>query len=210
MILALLWACASTPDVALEPAPSPIPNPGPMPSWTPPAPLASQLDNGAGLWVLADNDLPLISLRIVFPGGSATDPEESPGAAFMAGLLMEEGAGERDSLEMTRAFGRLAASASINVETQAIVASLDVAADRFDEAYALLVDELIRPRLARTHLLILRHDLLQVHHLALEVGQGVLRGHLDPILLQLVHLLEYQFLSFLHLLYMIIIFFLQF
>ena len=52
-------------------------------------------------------------------------------------------------MEMTRAFELLAASASIDVQTQAVIASLDVAADRFDEAYALLADTLIRPTLQR-------------------------------------------------------------
>ena len=148
-MLTLLLACATTPEPAPEPAVSPIPVPGPMPTWTAPAPQISELDNGGTLWVLADSDLPLVSLRIVFPGGAATDSEESPGAAYMAGLLMEEGAGERDSMEITRAFERLAASASIDVETQAVVASLDVAADRFDEAYGLMVDQLVRPLMQR-------------------------------------------------------------
>ena len=91
-MLTLLLACATTPEPAPEPAVSPVPVPGPMPNWTAPAPQISELDNGGTLWVLADSDLPLVSLRIVFPGGAATDPEESPGAAYMAGLLMEEGA----------------------------------------------------------------------------------------------------------------------
>ena len=149
MILSLLLACATTPEPAPEPAVSPVPVPGPMPSWTAPTPQARELPNGSTLWVLPDSDLPLISLRIVFPGGAATDPQESPGAAYMAGLLMEEGAGELDSLEMTRSFERLAAFASIDVETQAVVASLDVASDRFDEAYGLMVDQLVRPRMQR-------------------------------------------------------------
>lgn len=148
-MLALLWACATTPEVAPEPAVSPIPAPGPMPDWAPPAPEVSTMENGSDLWVIHDRELPLISLRIVFPGGAVTDPENASGAAFMAGLLMEEGAGDKDSLEMTKAFGLLAASASIDVDNQAIIASLDVASDRFDEAYALLVDELVRPALNR-------------------------------------------------------------
>ncbi|MEC7241699.1 MAG: pitrilysin family protein [Myxococcota bacterium] len=149
MIVSLLLACATVQEPAPEPSVSPIPQPGPTPEWTAPAPQVSDLDNGAKLWVLPDSDLPLISLRIVFPGGAATDPEGAAGAAYMAGLLMEEGAGERGSMEMTRSFERLAASASIDVEMQAVIASLDVAADRFDEAYQLMVDQLLRPLLQR-------------------------------------------------------------
>ena len=149
MIVSLLLACATLPEPAPEQTVSPIPVPGPTPAWTAPVPQVSELDNGAKLWVLSESELPLISLRIVFPGGAATDPEGAPGAAYMAGLLMEEGAGARDSMEITRSFERLAASASIDVETQAVIASLDVAADRFDEAYQLMVDQLLRPLLQR-------------------------------------------------------------
>ena len=72
MMLSLFLACASTPQLeptsAVETSPA-IPVAGPLPAWSPPAPQVGSLENGATLWVLPDRSLPLVSLRIVFPGG---------------------------------------------------------------------------------------------------------------------------------------------
>jgi len=149
MILALLWACATTPPTVSEAVIDPVPVPGDLPEWSPPAPVVSDLPNGSSLWLLQEDSVPLVSIRIVFPGGSALDPEKAPGAMWMAALMMEESAGERDSMAMTKAFELLAASASIDVDRQSVIVSLDVARDRLDEGLALVADQLMRPAFDR-------------------------------------------------------------
>jgi predicted Zn-dependent peptidase len=159
----------------------PVPVPGELPSWTPPAPSVSALPNGAGLWFLEDDTLPLVSLRIVFPGGAGLDPKKAPGAMWMAGLMLEESAGERDSMAMTKAFEVLAAQASIDVDRQAVILSLDVASDRFDEALALVADQLLRPtfdredweRVQYQQLLTLEQDREEGSALARELAQSL-------------------------------------
>jgi zinc protease len=149
MILALLWACATTPSPAPEAPVSLIPVPGEMPDWSPPIPDVSALGNGADLWLFADSSLPLVSVRIVFPGGAGLESDKAPGAMWMAALMMEESAGDRDSMAMTKAFEVLAASASIDVDQQSVIVSLDVAADRLDESLALVADQIMRPAFLR-------------------------------------------------------------
>jgi len=145
MMLALLFACATTPNPSPEVPVSLVPTPGEMPTWAPPKPTVSTLENGSNLWLLVEESLPMVSVRWVFPGGTALETEKAPGAMWMAGLMMEESAGERDTMAMTKAFEVLAASVSIDVNRQSVVVSLDVAADRLDEALVLVADQLLRP-----------------------------------------------------------------
>lgn len=149
MILALLWACATTPTPAPETPVSLVPVPGEMPDWSPPTPTVSQLGNGADLWLVADTSLPMVSVRIVFPGGAGLESDKAPGAMWMAGLMMEESAGDRDSMAMTKAFEVLAASVSVDVDQQSVIVSLDVAADRLDKSLALVADQILRPAFLR-------------------------------------------------------------
>jgi zinc protease len=159
MILALILACATTPSPATAVSESGVPVsgtqvsvvpvPGAMPSWSAPKPAVSTLANGSELWLLADDSLPMVSVRWIFPGGAGLDTAKAPGAMWMAALMMEESAGERDSMGMTKAFEVLAAQVSIDVDRQSVVVSLDVAAGRLDSALALVADQILRPAFAR-------------------------------------------------------------
>ena len=187
MMLSLLWACASTPQIELHPAEtvvSEVPVPGALPNWQPPVPTVMQMENGAALWVHADNRLPLVSIRLVFPGGSTADPLDAPGAHFMAARMMQESSGERDSMSVTRAFELLAASTNIRVNRQSTVVSLDVASERLDEALALIADQLLRPAFTREdwqrvrdqHLLTLTQQREETSSLAREVAHELYFG----------------------------------
>ena len=144
MIALLLFACASTPEVAPE-APPQIPVAGPMPLYEPPSPEVSTLANGLDLWVIEDHRLPLISLRVVLPGGSRMDPAEGWGTTYMAALMMEESAGERSTVEMSDAFGLLGADFWVSASKEGVVAHLDVLTHRFEEALPLLADAILSP-----------------------------------------------------------------
>ena len=52
----------------------PLPPPVAAKPVTPPAPTEHTLANSAKLWVIEDHALPLVSLRVTVPGGSAADP----------------------------------------------------------------------------------------------------------------------------------------
>ncbi|MEM6602862.1 MAG: pitrilysin family protein [Pseudomonadota bacterium] len=52
---------------------------------------------GTEIWHYKSDHLPLVSARIVFPHGSASDPENKVGLATLAAATMDEGAGPYDS-----------------------------------------------------------------------------------------------------------------
>jgi|GEM_PF-6527446 len=187
MMLSLLWACATTPQIEVQTAEmvvSDVPVPGELPNWKPPVPTVMDMENGAALWVHADNSLPLVSIRWVFPGGSGADPEGAAGSHFLAGRMMQESSGGRDAMAVTRAFEVLAASTGIRVNRQSTVVSLDVASERLDEALALIADQIVRPAFSREdwqrvrdqHLLTLQQERQETSSLAREVAHQLYFG----------------------------------
>ena len=187
MMLSLLWACASTPQIEVQSAEtvvSEVPIPGELPTWKPPVPTVMEMENGAALWVHSDNSLPLVSIRWVFPGGSSADPADAPGAHFLAARMMQESSGERDAMAVTRAFELLAASTSIRVTRESTVVSLNVASDRLDQSLALIADQILRPAFGREdwqrvrdqHLLTLQQQREETSSLAREVAQQLYFG----------------------------------
>ncbi len=144
MIAIFLLACAATPEVITEELPQ-IPVASAMPVYEPPSPEVSTLANGLDLWVIEDHRLPLVSLRVILPGGSRTDPAEGWGTTYMATEMMEESAGERSTVEMSNAFGLLGADFWVTASREGVVVSLDVLTHRLEEALPLVADALLRP-----------------------------------------------------------------
>src|SRR3954469_7761442 len=75
-----------------------------------PAARQTQLDNGLQLVVVEDNRLPLLSLRLSFPRGSAADPTQLPGLTSMMTSLLSEGTSTRTSKQIADEVARLGAT----------------------------------------------------------------------------------------------------
>jgi len=103
-------------------------------------------DGGIEAWLVEDHSLPIVSMRFLFPGGTATDPVERVGLANMVSGLLDEGAGELDS----QAFQGRLADESIGISFSAsrdnFGGSLKSLTRNRDEAFDLLRLALTKPR----------------------------------------------------------------
>ena len=143
-----LWlalACAHTPEAPvldLSQAPA-VPA---APDYTPPTPTEHQLSNGITVWVVERPGLPLISLRMVFPGGSAADPKGAWGTSSLADEMLNQGAGELDATSFARAVEQLALGLDVNTTDSSTVVYLDSQTKTLDAGLSLLSDMVLRPR----------------------------------------------------------------
>ncbi|MFT7518458.1 MAG: zinc protease [Kiritimatiellia bacterium] len=125
------------------------PTPGEPAAFTPVAPQELQLSSGMKVFVLADDSLPLVSLRLMVPTGSANDPSDKPGLGSLGAAMMSEAAGERTSLEQAAALNALAASAGASLGRERLILSLDCHADEFDDVLPLVADAWLRPAMSK-------------------------------------------------------------
>ena len=145
--LLFLISCGPKP-VAPPPVAAPFPSEPAvtgLPDWSPPVPERAELETGIPVWVSPDAGLPLVSIRVVVPVGTAHDPAEKWGLAALAAAMMEESIGDLSTLQRAAAVDRLAIRLGVSAGRDATIVSLDTHADRLDEALPLLAQTILSP-----------------------------------------------------------------
>lgn len=117
----------------------------PMP-FAPPAPEVFKAAGGSTVWLSERHTLPIVSVMIAIPKGSAADPPGKPGLAFITANMLDEGAGSRGAVEVSSAINDLGASIHVDVTADGSYAVLTVLKKNFDRAFAILGDIVARPR----------------------------------------------------------------
>ena len=124
-----------------------LPLPGPDPAFTFPVAGRHRLPNGLTLSTVERPGLPMVSLALLLPAGSAGDPGNAPGLASMTADMLDEGSGERSAIEMQEALARIGAELDTETGSDSVVLSLSLL-DRFvPQGLRLLSDIVVRPRL---------------------------------------------------------------
>lgn len=103
-------------------------------------------DGGIEAWLVEDHSLPIVSMRFLFPGGAATDPEGREGLANMVSGLLDEGAGELDSQTFQRRLSDESISLSFSASRDTFGGALKTLTRNRDEAFELLHLALSEPR----------------------------------------------------------------
>ncbi|MGK3991545.1 pitrilysin family protein [Sorangium sp. So ce136] len=136
-------AAAAQPADPIGPKPE-LPEPRPF---TPPAPVVIDGPNGAKVWLLERHTLPIVSVSIAVSSGSADDPRGAAGLAHITADMLDEGAGQRNAVELSSAINDLGATLSVGARADGSVASLSVLKKNFAKAFSILADVVARPRL---------------------------------------------------------------
>lgn len=115
--------------------------------FSPDTPTTHVLSNGVTVWLLQREDLPLISARFLFYGGSASDPREAYGLSTLTDEVMLHGAGGRDASAFAAFAEQQAIDIGIATSASSSVLYADMHASKLDSALDLLADAALRPEL---------------------------------------------------------------
>jgi zinc protease len=108
------------------------------------------LENGLAVWAVERRGLPVVSILLLMPAGSASDPRDRPGLAAMTADMLDEGSGTRSALEIEEAFARIGSDLTTEIGPDATVLSLTTMVRHTGRALELLADVAARPRLDAT------------------------------------------------------------
>lgn len=144
------------PPPVTKPAPPPPP-PAPDPlgdrpavpapaAFAPPAPVVFDGPTGLKVWLLERHALPIVSIDVVVPYGAASDPPKKQGLAWLTANMLDEGAGTRDALELSREVDLLGATLSTGAYADYAYAEVTSLKRNLDRAAGLLADVVVRPR----------------------------------------------------------------
>ncbi len=145
---------ASPPPVAVAPDAGPPDPLGPRPEvgepalYTPPVPVSYERDGGLRVWLLARHAVPLVSMQLVVPAGSAYDPEGKEGLAAMTANMLDEGAGARGPLEIARDIDRLGATLRTGAQADYAYVHLTTLKKNLAPALEIFGDVVARPRMS--------------------------------------------------------------
>jgi zinc protease len=117
---------------------------------------------GLEVWYVHEPSIPIIALSVAFEGGSALDPPDQAGLASFAASLLNEGAGEMDSLAFQKAVVDRAIRLDFDVGRDFFSAELQTLSQHRDEAFRLLGLALAAPRFDRRAVKRIRRQILSV------------------------------------------------
>ncbi|MBX3202685.1 MAG: insulinase family protein [Labilithrix sp.] len=132
-------------------APDPLgpkPEPGQPAAYTPPVPVRYKRPSGMEVWLLERHALPIVSMQVVVPAGAAHDPEGKGGLALTTANMLDEGAGARGPLELSREIDRLGATIRTGAYADYGFAQLTVLKKNLTPAAALFGDVVGKPQLS--------------------------------------------------------------
>ncbi len=157
----LLLLLAQTPDR------SKLPELGPPPSLKLPPMERFNLNNGLEVIFMAKHDVPLIQMIVMIHSGEAMVSRDKLGLATLTFDMMDEGAGERNTLQLADEIEFLGARIGVSAGLHTGVGSLYVPATKFEEALSLLADIIQRPTFPVSELERLKKErltrLMQMH-----------------------------------------------
>jgi zinc protease len=124
-----------------------LPVPGPTRALPFPAIAKSTLRNGMRVWTVRHTQVPLVAFTLLVRRGASSDPAGKDGLAAVTADMLDEGSGERSSIQMHEALARLGAQFDTDIGSDATVASVTVLSRFTEPVLGLLADVVVRPAL---------------------------------------------------------------
>ncbi len=137
----------ATGQAASAPDYSQLPVPTNLPSWTLPKPEIFALSNGMRVYFEKQGPTPLVSILLVVPRGSATDPKGKAGLTSLTADLLDEGAAGKDALTLGDELQRLGTDYSASTDVDSVTFTMNTIAENLAESARLLSDIVRRPNL---------------------------------------------------------------
>jgi len=150
LLLALVACGPKAPSQpAAEATPDPLaarPEITPAAAFNPDVPETAQLSNGSPLRWLTRDGLPLVSLRVLIPGGSASDPAGKEGVTALADSVLTLGAGDLERTAFATELENDAIDLSVSTGGEWTEVHLDTTVDQLDRGLELLAMAISSPR----------------------------------------------------------------
>jgi zinc protease len=124
------------------------PRPGPATAIRFPPITRGRLANGLEVWAIVHHASLVVTIGLLVPRGTADDRSGRQGIASLTGDLLDEGAGERNAIEIADAFSQLGTHLDTDVGPDTTTFSVSALSRYLGPALALMADVLRRPHLA--------------------------------------------------------------
>ncbi len=117
-------------------------------------------DGGVTIWLVEEPSIPIVSVELQFAGGGTLDPDDKLGATTLMTGLLEEGAGDLDTLAFAKAVEDLAVRFSFSSNSDGVSVGATMLSENREASLDLLALALNEPRFDDTAMERVRAQLL--------------------------------------------------
>ncbi|MGI8467419.1 MAG: M16 family metallopeptidase, partial [Pyrinomonadaceae bacterium] len=117
-----------------------LPKGGPDPKFSLPAIEKTKLSNGLNVWIIRQNELPIVSMNMVLNAGGTLDSAEKSGVSSFTATMLNQGTRSRSAIDIANQLQSIGASVgagsgwdSTNVSMQTLTKNLDRALDVYSD-----------------------------------------------------------------------------
>lgn len=125
-----------------------LPLPGPDRAFHFPHIVHRTLSNGLELRAVRHSAVPIVSMVLLVPGGSSTDPADNHGLVSITAGLLDEGSGGQSALDISDRVARMGGELDIEAGMDAVVVSLTTLDRFFEDGLSLVQQMVTQPNLA--------------------------------------------------------------
>ena len=105
-----------------------------------------KLGNGIDISFVHKKKLPIVYSEIIVFSGCRFDPTEKKGLGYLTSLLMDEGAGEFDALQLSEEFEKLGTVFSVSTDHDTAILSILSLTENFERSLELVSKIVLKPR----------------------------------------------------------------
>ena len=131
---------------------SKLPKAGADPKFNLPAIEKSKLSNGLEVWTVRQNELPIVSMNMVFKTGGTFEAAEKSGVSQITATLLDEGTKTRSALDIENQLQAIGASLNANSGWDSTGVSLSTLTKNLDQALDIYSDVIVNPTFPETEL----------------------------------------------------------
>ena len=113
-----------------------------------PRPQVYKTPHGTTVWLIERPAIPVATLSLTLRRGAVEDPTGKAGLAHITTSMMDEGAGDRNAIEIAAAIDALGASLWGGASLDGSHFTLSAVTKHLDDAFAVFADVVARPRFA--------------------------------------------------------------
>lgn len=122
-----------------------LPKPGPDPKLVLPAIEKTKLSNGLNVWIVKQDELPIVSMNLVINAGGALESADKSGVATMTAAMLNQGTKTRSALDISNGLQAIGASVNAGSSFDNTTVSMQTLTKNLDAALGYFADQVINP-----------------------------------------------------------------
>ncbi len=133
-----------------------LPKGGADPKFTLPAIEKTKLSNGLDVWMVRQNELPIVSMNLVLKSGGTLDPNDKSGVSSITATMLNQGTTSRSAVDIANGLQSIGASVNAGAGWDSTNVSMQTLTKNLDQALNIYSDIVVNPSFPNTELDIIR------------------------------------------------------